>query len=262
MKGDTATDMNLKKEDESADVLLEGRLTIFQKLKGYRFSIDSLLLAHFIMLKRGDRVIDLGAGSGIISLVLAYRFKSVRIVGVEIQEELVDMARRSVAYNNLESRIDIRHGDARHIKKICEPQSFSVAVFNPPYRKLNSGRMNPDQERAIARHEIAGSLENFLGAARYVMKDGGTVFAIYPARRGAELFYQMRKNRLEPKNIRMVHSHASSHAEFILVEGIKRGGEELTVGPPLFIYGDDGSYSAETKGIFREIATPDGNDDS
>jgi tRNA1Val (adenine37-N6)-methyltransferase len=253
MKNNINSLLQLKKEGETVDDLLGGRLKIFQKEKGYRFSIDSLLLAHFVYLKRNDHVIDLGAGSSIISLILACRFESVKVVGVEIQAQLVDMARRSVKLNRLQSKIEIRQGDVKQINDFFDPQSFNVAVFNPPYRKLNSGRINPHEEKAIARHEIMGSLGNFLSSAKYLLRSLGHVFIIYPATRGAELFRQMRNNDIEPKRIRMVHSNILSSAEFILVEGIKNGGEELNVMPPLFIYGNNEKYTEEMEFILQEI---------
>ncbi len=256
MKNNINSLLRLKRGGETVDDLLGGRLRIFQKEKGYRFSIDSLLLAHFVYLKRDDHVIDLGTGSSIISLILAYRFESVKVVGVEIQTQLVDMARRSVKLNGLQSKIEVRQGNVKQIKDFLDPQSFDVAVFNPPYRKLNSGRINPHEEKAIARHEITGSLAEFLTSAKYLLKSLGSTFIVYPATRGAELFSQMRNSAIEPKRIRMVHSNNLSSAEFILVEGVKNGGEELNVMPPLFIYGNNGKYTDEMEIILKEISHP------
>lgn len=251
----------LKKSDETADVILNGRLTVFQKATGYRFSVDALLLAHFVRLKKRNRVIDIGTGSGVIALILAYRFPDASITGVEVQEELADMAQRNIQVNHLTERIEIKNGDIRKVRTMYTSDSFDAVVFNPPYRKLNSGRVNPHRERAIARHEIQGSLRDFMESARILLKDGGTVYAIYPAKRGTELLFQMRRASLEPKRIRMVHSHVTSNAEFILVEGVKRGGEELTIMSPLFIYGESRRYSQEMTEIFNEIACPDGFSD-
>jgi tRNA1Val (adenine37-N6)-methyltransferase len=252
---------HLKKTGETVDDILGGRLKILQKEKGYRFSIDSLLLSHFIRLNRNNRLVDLGTGSGIIALILTYRFDLQGVTAMDVQTELVDMAQRSIRLNGLESRIDIRQGDVRDVRNFFDPQSFDVAVFNPPYRKLSSGRINPDEEKAVARHEIMGSIADFLSSAQYLLKDTGSVFLVYPARRGVELFYRMRLNSIEPKRIRMVHSDSASCAEFILTEGVKKGGEELTVMPPLFIYHEKGIYSREIEEIFREISYPAGTAD-
>ncbi|MEA3470319.1 MAG: methyltransferase, partial [Thermodesulfobacteriota bacterium] len=199
---------------------------------------------------------DLGTGSAVISIILAKRFEGLKIAGVEIQDELADMAMRNVLLNDLEHSVKIYKGDIRKISDLFDEKSFNLVFFNPPYRKLNSGRINPDRGKAIARHEIEGMVADFISAARYLLNEGGSVNVIYPATRSVELISWMRKMALEPKRIRMVHSNNGSKAEFILAEGIKGGGEELHIMPPLFIYNDDGAYSEEMEDIFREINHP------
>ncbi len=249
------TDLDLLKDEETVDDLLGGALKIFQKKKGYRFSLDALLLSHFVKVKSGDRVLDMGAGAGVIALILAKRGVCGKVTGMDIQEEMVEMARRSVRLNDLEDRVEFLQGDVKNINAALEAQSFDVAVFNPPYRKLKSGRINPDDRKATARHEIRGGLGDFLAAARHVLKEGARVFTIYPATRMVELFYRMRTDRLEPKRVRMVHSTCTSGGEFVLAEGAKGGGEDLEVMAPLFIYGPDGEYTAAMMDIFRELSS-------
>ena len=244
----------LKQNDETMDYLFRGFLKVLQKEKGYRFSVDSLLLAHFVTLKRGEGIVELGTGSGVIAMILALRFEEVNIAEVEIQRELADMARRNIELNGLGDRIRVYSGDVRKIKKLFNPQSFDVAVFNPPYRKLNSGRINPDQERAVARHEINGTIDDFLVSARYLLKDSGRVYVIYPASRGVHLIARMRERGMEPKRLRVVYSSSSSGAAFILAEGVKNAGEEIEIMPPLFIYGDDGRYSEEMDEIVGGVS--------
>ena len=244
----------LRMEGETVDELLGGRIRIFQKEKGYRFSIDALLLAHFIHLKKGDRIIDLGTGSGVIAIIMAQRRECTEVVGIDIQEELVDMARRSVQLNNLRDKIAICRGDIRDIEALLDSESFNVAVFNPPYRKLKSGRINPSDQKSVARHEIKATLKDFLKAAVYVLKKSGRAYIIYPASRMAELLYSMRISGIEPKKLQTAHSYDSSSGEFVLVEGIKSGSEELDVLPPLFIYSEDGKYTEAMTRIFREIS--------
>jgi tRNA1Val (adenine37-N6)-methyltransferase len=239
---------------ETIDEILGGRLRIIQKKSGYRFSIDALLLAHFVVLREGEECLELGTGSGIVALILAHRHRCRRILAIDIQEELVSMAKRSAEMNNLAGRLEIRRGDVRHPGSLCEPMSFDAAVFNPPYRRLRSGRMNPDPAKAIARHEIAGTLGDFLAAASHALRDGGRVTAIYPARRMAELISRMHGCRIEPKRMRIVHSRPCGMGAFLLLEGVKGGGEELAVLPPLFIYGEGGAYSAEMAAIFQELS--------
>ena len=241
----------LKRDGETIDEFFQGRLKILQKERGYRFSVDALLLADFATLQRGDRLVDLGAGSGIISLILALRFPETSITEVEIQEDLADMASRSVVLNNINDRIRVCAGDVKKIRELFTPQSFDAAVFNPPYRRLNSGKINPDNEKAIARHEIKGTLEDFLASARYLLKESGRAYAIYPAKRVVQIISRMRGNGIEPKRLRVVHSNSMSGGVFILVEGIKGSGEEAEILPPLFIYRDDGRYSDEVQDIFN-----------
>jgi len=249
---------SLIREDETVEALFGGRLKILQKKKGYRYTIDSILLAHFVELKEEERLLELGAGSGVISLVLAFRNPSIRITGIEIQDGLAGMAGRSVALNDLVGRVEIFHGDARNAGNFVEARSFDVAVFNPPYRKMGSGKMNPQEEKALARHEVAGSVTDFLRAARHALKPGGRACLIYPCSRMVEALHRMRSEKLEPKRLRMVHSRPESRGDFILVEGMKGGGEELSVLPPLFIYNGTGGYSVELESLFKNLSAPAG----
>ena len=246
--------MIVQHEDETIDELLNGRLRVIQKKKGYRFSLDALLLAHFIRLHRHDSLLDMGTGSGVIALVTAMRHPDVQITGLDIQEDMVDMAARSASLNFLENRVTFRTGDVRSIRRNFEAGSFNTVVFNPPYRKLNSGRINPRDEKALARHEIKGTLRDFLEAASYVLKPGGLIFAIYPARRMVSLIAGMRDASLEPKRYRVIHSRCDTEGIFILVEGCKGGGEELEVLPPLFVYTKEGDYTGAMQEIFNDLS--------
>jgi tRNA1Val (adenine37-N6)-methyltransferase len=241
-------------EEETLDTILNGRLRVLQNKKGYRFSLDSILLAHFVSLKPRTRVIDLGCGNGIIILIAAKRFPHVHCAGLEIQENLAALARKNIQLNGLDGRVEIFSGDARHIKDIFSTRTFDAVIFNPPYRKLNSGRINPYPERAIARHEIKGSLKDFLTAAKYLLKPAGSVFTIYPARRLVELVYLFRNIGIEPKKMRLVFSDNFSEAQFVLVEGKSGSKEQLKIESPLFIYDRDKNYSEEMKGIFKELS--------
>jgi tRNA1Val (adenine37-N6)-methyltransferase len=245
---------SLIREDETLESLFGGRLKILQKKKGYRYTIDSVLLAHFVEPKKGDRIIELGAGSGVISLLLAFRNPGVRVTGLEIQADLADMAGRSVSMNGLEGRVKMICGDARKAAEFLEARSRDVAVFNPPYRKMGSGQVNPATEKALARHEIAGSITDFLKAASHALEPGGRVCMIYPCSRMVEAIHRMRAGKMEPKRLRMVHSKPGSRGDFILVEGMKGGGEELAVLPPLFIYKESEGYSEELAALFRNLS--------
>lgn len=246
--------------DETLDDLLGGRLKVLQKKKGYRFSLDSILLAHFARIGPGARLVELGLGSGVISLILCYR-TGCRAAGVELQEQLADMAARSFRMNQLDHLAEIITCDLREIKKVLPAGSFDAVVFNPPYRRKGSGRISADSEKALARHELSGTLADFISAADYLAAKSGTVVTVYPATRGVELICRFREAGIEPKRMRMVHSTERSGAEFILLEAVKGGGEELEILPPLFVYKSRedaqaegrGEYTTEMVNIFSEL---------
>jgi tRNA1Val (adenine37-N6)-methyltransferase len=242
------------KMEETLDKILDGRLRVFQKKNGYRFSLDAILLADFVSLQKRSQAIDIGTGSGIIPLILALRYPHSRWIGLEIQESPSILAQKSVTINNLASRIKIVRGDARIYKKLFAVHSCDTVTFNPPYRKINSGRINPGEEKAIARHEIKGSLKVFLEAAKYLLRPAGKVFTIYPAKRLIELVSLFRGNSIEPKRMKLVFSSAENNAEFVLVEGLAGGREELKFELPLFIYDKNKNYTPQMEAIMSELA--------
>ena len=241
--------------EETIDEILEGSLKICQSKRGYRFNLDSLILAHFVSLKSRSVNMDLGCGNGVIALVLARRYPSTHWTGLEIQEGQASLSCRNVELNGLEKRVRIGLGDAREVKRNFAANSFDNVIFNPPYRKLSSGRINPLLEKAVARHEIKGSLSDFLAASKYLLKPSGRVFTIYPAKRLVELTVLFRKNNIEPKRMKLVFSDALSDAEFVLVEGRSGSREELKIEPPLYIYEEPKKYTQDMKNIFSEIAS-------
>jgi tRNA1Val (adenine37-N6)-methyltransferase len=239
------------RSEESLDTLFGGRLKILQKKKGYRFSIDALLLAHFVEPDRKDRVIDLGTGCGIIPLVLAFRKKVGRIIGVEIQPSLADLAKRNAALNQLSSRIQILEKDLKSLAKKGWVGEFDLVLSNPPYRKVGSGRINPHQEKALARHEIKTSLEDVLKTASDLLKEKGRLAVIYPSSRAADLFRGMNKFHLEPKRLQLVHSRKRDEGRLMLVEAFKGGQAQVKVLPPLFLYDAEGNYTPAAQELFR-----------
>ncbi|HEY7746126.1 MAG TPA: tRNA1(Val) (adenine(37)-N6)-methyltransferase [Desulfuromonadales bacterium] len=236
--------------NETLDDLRPAGLKVIQAKRGYRFSLDPVLLCAFALVGRGEMVADLGTGSGVVPLLLAARTGAKKIVGVEIQPELADRARRSVLLNCLHERIDILEGDLRDLQEILEPQVFDIVVANPPYRPPGAGRQAPVNERAVARHELAGGMADFLRAASYLLKNGGRFYIVFLAERLAELLAGMRELRLEPKRLRCVHSRAGERGSLVLVEGRKGGRSGLAIEPPLYVYAGEG-YSAETLAIYE-----------
>ncbi|MBM2802500.1 MAG: hypothetical protein HW419_393 [Deltaproteobacteria bacterium] len=234
-----------QKNDETLDALFHGRLKLFQSRDGYRFSLDALLLAHFVTLKRRESVIDLGTGNGVIALILARLHEDAKIAGVDVQPAMVERAERNVRLNQLENQVRICHGDVREVEAIAPSASFDVAVCNPPYRLSGSGRISANDERRIARHESRGALGDFLSAASFLLRAKGRIALVYLAERAVDLFSAMRAARLEPKRVRMVHSFIGADASLVLVEGIKAGRSGVKNLPPLIVYRDGKDYSAE-----------------
>src|ERR1044071_2224500 len=234
---------------ETMDALFNGRLTLYQSRPGYRFSLDALLLADFATIRSGDRVVDLGTGNGVVPLVLADLHPTIRVTGVELQRSLLERARRNVAANQLESRVEIIAGDVRRWGKIAAPASFDAAVCNPPYRRAGSGRLNPDAERQLARHEVSGGLQEFLAAAAFLLRAKGRMALVYPALRAVDLLAGMRHAGIEPKRLRLVHSFATAPASLLLAEGVKGGRGGLEVVGPLAIYRQGKEYSEEVASL-------------
>lgn len=214
-----------------------GSLTLLQPARGYRFSIDSLLLAEFAAPKKYDHILDLGCGCGVISLLIAQKFPNTQIVGIEIQEELAQLAEKNVEINQMEECISIIQGDLKDIKKYIKAGEFDYVISNPPFRPAQSGRICPDRGEAIARHEIAAGLEAFLDAARYALHPGGRLSVIYPAEMTAKLIKAMCGKKIEPKRMGFIHPSKGKNARMVLVEGCKDAGTEVKVLPPIFLDG-------------------------
>ena len=226
--------------------LFDGRLVCLQHRHGYRFSIDAVMLAHFIVPAPGERLLDLCAGCGVISLILAYRHPSLTLTALEVQPALAGLARESARRNGLGDRITVLTGDCRQIRTLVGAGGFDRVVVNPPYRRVDTGRRNPQSEQAIARHELLANIEQVAQAAAFALRTRGRVALVYPAVRLASLLRALDEVALAPKRLRMVHSYPGDVARLVLVEAVKNGGEELAVLPPLFLYQErGGEYTAE-----------------
>jgi tRNA1Val (adenine37-N6)-methyltransferase len=242
---------------ETFDTLFGGKIRVVQEKDGYRFSIDAILLAGFVWLRKGDRVIDLGTGVGVIPLILSKRGEGAeQIVGAEIQGRLAELAKRNILINGLEGLITIYQGDIKGLNNTFPPSFFDVVVTNPPYYRVSSGRINPRSQKAIARHEVTCNIDDILQIAYYLLKEGGRIFVIFPARRAITLLDSLRSATLEPTRLRWVHSREGEEAKFILSEAHKGGGEGVEVLPPLFIYSVDGSYTPEMETLYSSTLQP------
>ena len=238
-------------ESLTTDTFFDGRIRIKQNRAGYRFSIDSVLLAAQTMPRSDDTLLDLGTGCGIIPLILAYRYPQIRVYGVEVQEDLAGLAKLNVRENGMENRIAIFFKDLKTLSPDTVSGPVDVVVSNPPYRKTDSGRINPNRQRAVARHEIKATLRDVVDTAYRMLKPSGRLIMIYPAERMTDVLTQMRSARMEPKFLRMVHSSAQTDAKMIIVEGKKGGRPGVKIGSPLIIYGKNGSYTEEVENMFN-----------
>ena len=227
----------LPQPDETFDAFFDGKIRVLQKQKGYRFSVDAVLLSRFIRIKKNERAIDLGTGCGILPLLLSQMTRVDSLVGVEIQKELAELAKRNVLLNHLEDRVSIFHQDFRELRNTFPAATFDVVLSNPPYRKCFTGRTNPSMEKAIARHEINGTLADLVSIASYLLPAKGRCYLIYPASRAVDLMVTLRENRLEPKRLQWVHPSQDEEAKFVLVEALKASGVELRILKPEILHG-------------------------
>lgn len=233
------------------DTLFAGTLTCLQHREGYRFALDAVLLAHFAAPRPGERVLELCAGNGVVSLIMAYRQPRLAITAFELQPPLVGLLRSNVALNRYEERIAVVEGDCRHLATCVVPGSFDRVVMNPPYRRVSSGRQSLGDEAAKARHELTLTLGEAVAAMALGVKNRGRCVVVYPAERLATLIAALKERRLEPKRVQVVYSHPGDAGRLVLVEAVKNGGEELTVLPPFFIHqAAGGAYTAEMAALY------------
>jgi tRNA1(Val) A37 N6-methylase TrmN6 len=241
---------------ETCDAILGGKIFVIQPRQGYRFSVDSILLARFAQIRNSDRILELGAGTGVISIAIAAMHQPREIVAVEIQAELTQMIRRSVKLNRIEMLRAVT-GDLRKIPDAeIAPESFDAVIANPPYRASNAGRISPNAARRVARSEASATLEDFVAAASRCARRGARAAFVFAADRSAELISTLREHRLEPKRIRFVHSYSDAPATTILIEARKHGGVEAAILPPLILFDAPGVYTRETREILGEVASP------
>ena len=237
--------------DETLDALFHGRLKLYQSRRGFRSSLDTLLAAFFVTVRKGDKIMDLGSGNGAIALVLAALHPSLSVVGLELQSGMVDRAGRNIRLNRYEKRVSVVRGDVRAIERIASPASFDAVVCNPPYRSPRSGRLSAEREKTVARHEVEGTLDDFVAAGAYLLPAKGRLAVVYHAARTVDLLQSMRKARVEPKRLRMVHSFADAAASLVLVEGVKGARREIQVLAPLVVYRRNRSYTAELEAMLE-----------
>ncbi|ROR21346.1 tRNA1(Val) A37 N6-methylase TrmN6 [Mobilisporobacter senegalensis] len=242
--------MNKLLENERIDDLHRNHYKIIQNTKKFCFGMDAVLLSGFARVKEGETALDLGTGTGIIPILLEAKTKGKHFSALEIQEESAFMAKRSVELNNLQDKIDIIIGDIKEASKIFGAASFDVITTNPPYMTDNHGLVNPNKEKAIARHELLCSLEDVIRESSKILKTNGRFYMVHRPFRLAEIIVIMEKYKLEPKHMCFVHPYINKEPNMVLIEAMKGAKPRVTIDAPLIVYKEPGVYTDEIYDIY------------
>lgn len=246
-------EVNLK-ENERIDDLEFKNLKIIQNKEGFCFGMDSILLSDFAKeMRHHAKVLDLGTGTGIISILLCGKTDLKKVIGVEIQKEVAEMASRSIQLNDLQDKFEIINENILNLNNIYKKQSFDVIVTNPPYKKKNTGIINEKEKKIISRHEITANLEDFIKIAKDLLKDNGEFYMVHRPERLVDILNLMRKYKIEPKILRFVYSDKNKEPKLILIKGVKNGKPFLKVEKNLYIYDENGKYTEEILKIYHKI---------
>ncbi len=241
------------KENERIDDLEYKGLKIIQNKEGFCFGIDSVLLSDFAKnIKKDSVVVDIGTGTGIISILLSKKAEIKKIYGIEIQEEVADMAKRSVKLNDLQDKIQIINKNIKNIFEEIESNKIDAIVTNPPYMKLNTGAKNEEIKKLISRHEVECNLEDIIKISYKLLKSKGEFYMVHRAERIVDILYNLRKYKLEPKEIRFIHSKVGKEPNLVLIKAVKDAGEHLIIDSPLVVYNNDGTYTDEILKIYNK----------
>lgn len=224
---------------------------IIQHKDKFCFGMDAVLLSEFAVAKKGERVLDLGTGTGVIPILMEAKDKGTSFSALEIQSESADMARRSVEHNGLSHKIAIVEGDIKEAAGLFGKAVFDVITCNPPYMNDKHGLKNPDLPKAIARHEVLCTLEDVISQSAALLKERGRFYMVHRPTRLQEIITLMHQYHLEPKRLRMVHSYVDSDANMVLIEGLKGGGVFMKVEKPLIIYEKTNTYTKEVRSIYE-----------
>ena len=212
--------------------------------------MDAVLLSGFARAGKGERVLDLGTGTGIIPILMEAKTEGESFTGLEIQEEMAEMAARSVKLNGLEEKVSIIQGDLKEASKRFGKASFDVVTCNPPYMNQNHGLKNPDEPKAIARHELLCSFEDVAREASALLKSGGRLYLVHRPHRLTEIFETLRAHKLEPKRMKFVHPFADAEANMVLIEAFRGGRPQMRVEAPVIVYEKPGVYTNEIYEIY------------
>lgn len=238
------------KSDERLDDLQRNGYQIIQKKNGFCFGMDAVLLSGFARVKQGEKAIDLGIGTGIIPILLEAKYEGEHYTGLEIQDEMADMAARSVALNHLEEKVSIVKGDIKEASRLFGAASFDVVTSNPPYMNDAHGLKNPDLPKAISRHEVLCTLDDVTREAARLLRPGGRFYMVHRPHRLIEIITALTKYKLEPKRMKMVHPFVEKDANMVLIEAVRGGKSMIKVEAPIVVYQEPGVYTQEIYDIY------------
>ncbi len=238
------------KDNERIDDLQRNGYQIIQNRDGFCFGMDAVLLSGFAKVKPEEKAIDLGTGTGIIPLLLEAKNQGMHYTGLEIQEEVADMAARSVALNHLEDKITIVRGDIKEASRLFGAASFDVVTSNPPYMDDAHGLKNPDLPKAISRHEVLCTLEDVAREAARLLRPGGRFYLVHRPHRLIEIITALKSVGMEPKRMKMVHPFADKEANMVLIEAVRGGRSMIKVEAPVIVYKEPGVYTDEIYTIY------------
>ncbi len=237
-------------EGERLDDLQIGGLMLIQNKNSFCFGIDAVLLSDYALVRRGETVLDIGTGTGVIPILLSAKTEGSHFTGLEIQEKSVLLAKRNISLNGLNDRVDIIWGDIKDCRELIDSQSMNVIVSNPPYMINEHGLKGENREKTIARHEICCTFEDIARESARILKEGGRMYLIHRPFRLADIFDSLRRHHLEPKRLRLVQSYAEKEPSMVLIEALKGGRARLMVERPLVIYEAPGVYTKEIYEIY------------
>ena len=241
------------KENERIDDLEYKGLKMIQNKEGFCFGIDSILLSDFAKnIKKEARVLDLGTGTGIIATLLCGKTELSEIIGIDVQKEVAEMAKRSIQLNHLENKFRIIQDNIVNLNNYFEKNTFDAIVTNPPYKKIETGIQNEDTRKLISRHEIEANIEDFIKISKDMLKDKGEFYIVYRPERLVDLLSLMRKYKIEAKKIRFVYSNVNAISKLVLVQGIKNARPFLKLESNLYIYDEKGNYTEEILKIYHK----------
>lgn len=245
-------EISLKKNERIDDLEYKG-LKIIQKKDGFCFGIDAVLLSDFAKdIRNNSKVVDLGTGTGILPILLSAKTNASKIIGIEIQEEIAEMANRSILLNELESKIEIINENIKNLYEKLEVGTYDVVVSNPPYKKLETGLTNENKIKYISRHEVEANLEDFISVSSKLLKNNGSIYMVHRPERLAEIMFLLKRYNLEPKILKCVQSNINKPPKLILIKAVKNAKAFLKIEKPIYVYTLKGEYTDEILKIYNK----------